>query len=81
MIVSMFVEHHYSTSSEVERKLQKLAVIYLKTYFIQDLLVVIPFSYFFGSWINDQTSRLLYLIKVLRLHKAFWLLDHKTITR
>ena len=46
-----------------------------------DLFVVLPFSKILKSWLSPDADRLLYFIKVLRLYKAFWLLDHKTFSK
>ena len=81
MVLHVFVEHHYPGGSETERDVRKLAIIYLKGHFLKDFIVVLPFSKIFKALITPEIDRMLYFIKVLRLSKAFWLLDHKTFTK
>jgi len=51
----------------------KIALRYIKTQFIFDLLAIIPFNYFIS--INNGYGRLFYLIKLIRLFKGFQILN------
>lgn len=53
------------------RDIQKIAVRYLKTRFLIDLLPQIPFY----RWVDGKNSKLFQLIKIMRLSKGIYLLS------
>jgi len=53
------------------RDIQKIALRYLKTRFIIDLLPIIPFH----SWFGGKNAKLFQLIKIMRLSKGIYLLS------
>jgi len=53
------------------RDIQKIALRYLKTRFIIDLLPIIPFY----KWFGGKNAKLFQLIKIMRLSKGIYLLS------
>ena len=76
MLINFITEHHYESSTEVERDLCKLFTIYIKGRFIFDLVALLPLRSLFTPIL--PSSRLLDLIKIIRLYVGFQLLDHKS---
>jgi len=76
-ILHFFVEHHSATSLEPERNLRSLFILNMKTRFLFDLVTLVPLFQWFEGVIELKYRRLLYLVRLLRLFKAFNLLNVK----
>jgi len=53
MIVNCFVEYHYPCSTQIERNLKKLLVIYLEGRFMIDVIAIMPFAHLYEKLLGD----------------------------
>lgn len=77
MVITFFVEYHYPSTQDVEKKFKKLAKLYLRGKFSLDLIAIIPFYAIFKGTIDEKYNRLFYLLKLVRLSRAFELMSTK----
>mmetsp|Transcript_29156 Transcript_29156/g.43925 ORF Transcript_29156/g.43925 Transcript_29156/m.43925 type:complete len:146 (+) Transcript_29156:439-876(+) len=78
IIINFFTEHHYKGSTIVERNLKKVAAIYLRGGFAEDLVALLPLAIVLDSWLGRSRAKLFYLLNLVRLRTGFRNLNYKT---
>lgn len=73
VVIQFFVEKSDTTSIEVQRNFFKVALIYIKSSFIFDVIAIFPFYHFFKN--SFKFCRLMYFIKLIRLYRGLQLLN------
>ena len=83
-MLNFLVKYHSKKDFRVVSDLKRIAIKYLRSYFILDLLSTFPFRWIFytGPSESDRNKNsLMFLFKLFRIHKLMILLDHKTFHR
>jgi len=68
-----------AAKKKIKKPLLRRVVDYFKDRFVIDFVSLVPFPYLLRPYF--ELSRLLYLLKVVRLIQGFQLLDYTTFTR
>lgn len=68
VLIQFFVEYSYPSSDKIEKNFFKVAIIYLNSSFIFDLIAIVPFY----RLLNEVLSfcRLFYFVKLIRLYRG-----------
>jgi len=67
MLLAFITEYQYPTSEIVERRIERLAKIYLRGSFIWDLIALLPLFQVVSLVAPQRYSRLTFLLKLIRL--------------
>ena len=79
LILQFFLEIPVDrSSSEFKRDIMEIGKTYIKGSFFIDLIALVPFTEILSQW---EHKELLYLLKLLRLHNGFALLNYKVMVK
>jgi len=63
------------------RDLKKIFIAHLKGRFLLDLVTAFPFSKILKPMLSSHTYRILYILKIFRLEKAFLIFSTKSFQK
>ena len=76
IVMNLITEYNYPASQKIERKINKIILIYLRGSFAYDVVAILPLRIIFWDLENNY-RKLFYLVKLIRLQNGFKYLSHR----